>query len=237
MDIWISAIKEKQAVLEYYVKKYGFSLLPNQENYELFLNSDGLELIQKDSQTKALKVDFNSAAIRKRLKHLNKELLIKAIGKKNKNQNIVDATAGLAQDAYLLAAAGHRLTLIERSNIVAALLEDALSAGDITNNMNLIFGDASKLLATLKTKPEIIYLDPMYPKTSKKAAQKKGMQFFREILAPPKQQETEELLQISLQTAKKRVIVKRPIKALPIGNKKPSAALKGKTTRFDIYIV
>ena len=237
MELRISAVKEKQDELEYYCNKYGFSLQPNDLKYELLLNLHGLELIQKNSQTKALKLDWSGELIRKRLRQLNKELLIKALGKKNKNQFIVDATAGLAQDAFLMQAAGHRVLMMERSNIVAAMLESSLKNNpSFSKNTHLLYGDARKLLQNMTEKPDIIYLDPMFPKTSKNAAQKKGMQFFREILSHSNLKETQELLQVSLKTAKKRVIVKRPIKAQSLNNQKPSVSLKGKTTRFDIYI-
>jgi len=233
VKIKISAIASRQAELDYYVAKYGFSLQDNDNRFELYLNSDRLELIQKDSRAKPLSINFNSQKLNYRSKNIRQELINKAIGKKNKNLNIIDATAGLGQDAFLLAKTGHNLSLIERSNIVAALLEDAISRSEL--KLNLVYGDAITILAKLSYKPEIIYLDPMYPKSNKKAAQKKGMQFFREILT--NESDSQQLLEHALKAASKRIIVKRPIKANYLNNQKPDAQIKGKTTRFDIYLV
>ena len=233
MKIKISAVPGRQAELEYFVDKYGFLVEDVDNRFELYLNLDRLELIQKDSPAKPLSIDFNSKKLNYRSKNSRQELINKAIGKKNKNANIIDATAGLGQDAFLLASLGHKLTLIERSNIVAALLEDAINRSGL--KFKLIYGDAGEILAKLSSKPEIIYLDPMYPKSNKKAAQKKGMQFFREILA--NDGNDQELLAQALKAAGKRVIVKRPIKAKYLNEKKPNAQIKGKTTRFDIYLV
>ena len=233
MKIKISAVKSRQAELEYYTNKYGFSLQDTSTSFELYLNLDRLELIQKNSTAKPLSIDFDSKKLSYRHKNIKQELINKAVGKKNKNVNITDSTAGLGQDAFLLASLGHRLTLIERSNIVAALLEDAINRSN-KQNLKLIYGNAINILQEQKLKPEIIYLDPMYPKTNKKAAQKKGMQFFREILA--NDDDSENLLEQALLSAKKRVVVKRPIKA-DFLKQKPDAQIKGKTTRFDIYLV
>ncbi len=232
MEISIRACPAREHELEYFVKKYGFLLEDSNSRFELYLNLDRLELVQSNSQTKPLSIDFNSAKLQYRHKNIKQELINKAIGKKNKNMNIIDATAGLAQDAFLLASLGHNLTLIERSNIVAALLDDAIRQSK--SNLKLIYGDALAVLKEINPKPEIIYLDPMYPKTNKKAAQKKGMQFFREILKDD--DNSHKLLEQALITATKRVIVKRPIKADYLNNKKPAAQIKGKTTRFDIYL-
>ena len=45
------------------------------------------------------------------------------------------------------------------------------------------------------------------------------------------------LLHLAKQTAAKRVVVKRPINALPISSSKPNFSVTGTGQRFDVYIV
>src|SRR5712672_338078 len=53
--------------------------------------------------------------------------LVKAAGfRKDRIPTVVDATAGLGRDAFLLASVGAKVVLLERSREVHALLEDAL---------------------------------------------------------------------------------------------------------------
>jgi hypothetical protein len=73
------------------------------------------------------------------------------------NPHIIDATAGLGRDAFLLASLGATVTMIERSADMHALLLDgmarALDAGGVTaeiiSRMTLIHGDAIQLLPSL----------------------------------------------------------------------------------------
>ena len=56
--------------------------------------------------------------------------LARAIGLKGKKMlNIVDTTAGLGKDAFLLASLGAKVTLIERSNYMHQLLETGMKEG------------------------------------------------------------------------------------------------------------
>ena len=48
---------------------------------------------------------------------MQQDVLVKAIGKKNKGLEIVDATAGFGHDALRMAAAGHRVVAFERDPV------------------------------------------------------------------------------------------------------------------------
>ncbi|BBI63969.1 hypothetical protein HSBAA_52750 [Vreelandella sulfidaeris] len=70
--------------------------------------------------------------------------------------SIVDATAGLGRDAFVLASLGAQVLLIERVAAIAALLEDGLKRAsrdsgtvDIAARMILRHGDAAQSLAEL----------------------------------------------------------------------------------------
>ena len=76
------------------------------------------------------------------------------------NPHIVDATAGLGRDAFLLASLGAKVTLIERSPMMYELLKEGMerarAAGGITAQviarMRLIIGDSIALLPELALK-------------------------------------------------------------------------------------
>ncbi len=194
--------------------------------------SERLELRQAGSKMGPIYVDFETLA--KRPKQ-GKDLLAKAVGiKGNYYPTIVDATAGLGQDAFMLVNYGCQVTMIERSPVIAALLQDGLErAKDLegVSRLRLISGDAIKIMPELD-KPDVVYLDPMYPESGKTAAKRKEMRLFRELVG--EDLDIEELLEVALNTAKKRIVLKRPLKARTL--LKPNTIYKGSTVRFDVYL-
>lgn len=48
---------------------------------------------------------------------IQQDVLIRAIGKKNKGLEIIDATAGFGHDALRMAAAGHHVMALERDPV------------------------------------------------------------------------------------------------------------------------
>ncbi|WP_127144824.1 class I SAM-dependent methyltransferase [Pelagibacterium montanilacus] len=154
---------------------------------------------------------------------------------------IVDATAGLGRDAFLLASLGARVTLIERNGRVRAALTDALArateaGGDlaaIIARMTLLEGDAREVLPELN--PKMVLVDPMHPERRKSALVKKQMRDLRDIVgADP---DAHELIAVALKAATRRVVVKWPARApLPEGLPRPSHTIAGKTTRYDVFV-
>lgn len=183
-------------------------------------------------------VDFNDESARfssqAKVAH---ELLIKAVGGlAPPSRQIVDATAGLGTDSLLLALAGHRVTMLERSPVVAALLHNGLCrAPQLHGMLALKHGDAQNLLGLSKAanQPDIVYLDPMFPDSNKKALARKGLQALKQLL--PKANSEEQLLDAALQAARRRVVVKRPIKAPPLAGQTPGFQYSGKLIRYDCY--
>ena len=86
-----------------------------------------------------------------------------------------------------------------------------------------------------ETRPDVIYIDPMYPQRKKSALVKKDMQILQRLLG--KDQDAEKLLDTALQCAAERVVEKRPVHASPVGNVKPDTSISSKKTRYDIYLV
>ena len=177
--------------------------------------------------------------------------LARAVGlKAGANPSVVDATAGMGRDAFVLASLGCTVTLIERSAVLAALLQDALqrAAADqaldsaIAARMQLLADNAINWLqhCPQDARPEVVYLDPMYPHRSKSALVKKEMRILRALVGDD--DDAGALLQAALGCARKRVVVKRPKGAAPVTpaeqpKLRPAAAVASKNTRYDIYPV
>lgn len=189
-----------------------------------------------------LTIDFSSGAVAHRLRFGGGrgQALPRAIGLKGgKTPDVVDATAGLGRDAFLLASLGVRVTLIERSDQMHALLADALARaaetdiGDIIARMRLLHGDARDLLPGLM--PEVVLVDPMHPPRNKSALVKKEMRQVREIVGVDA--DAAALMQVALKAAQKRVVLKWPLRAEALAClPKPSHQIIGKSTRYDVFM-
>lgn len=169
------------------------------------------------------------------------QLIAKAVGlKAGVSPHVVDATAGLARDAFVLASLGCRVTMLEREAWVRELLRHALQEArdselqTIIGRMELIEVDAQHWLASAdEAVADVIYLDPMYPHRDKSAKVKKEMRAFHELLGVA--QDDTQLLAEALDKARFRVVVKRPRKGQAIRGPDPSYSLSGKSSRYDIY--
>jgi len=153
----------------------------------------------------------------------------------------VDATAGLGRDAFLLAALGARVTLIERSKKMHDLLAEGLARASAeggkyaqtVERMTLLHGDSSLLLPELK--PMVVLVDPMHPPRGNTALVKKEMRQIREIVGADS--DSELLMQVALEHAQNRVVLKWPLRAESMeGLRKPSHQILGKSTRYDVFV-
>ncbi len=186
---------------------------------------------------KPLIVDFQQRRYADK-NNLKKELLAKAVGiKKNIFPSICDITAGLGQDAYLLYSLGCDVKLVERSQIIAKLLQDGLLRASCT--MELFIGEAKGFLNHLletQNLPDVIYFDPIFPDKNTTALSQKSARILRAIAG--KDEDSAEVFELALKIAKKRVVVKRPLYAENISTNysKPDMIYKGKTIRFDVYL-
>jgi len=218
----------------------------HQLEFLLQVNHQYLELVKLDEpKLGAIKVDFVDGAVAHRRKFGGGrgQEIAKAIGLKHGfTPHVLDATAGLGRDGFLLAGLGCQVTLMERMPIVAALLSDGieraklnLEIGElITSKMNLIHASSIENMAQLVSQPDVIYLDPMYPHKEKSALVKKEMRVFQSLVG--EDLDADDLLEPALALAKYRVVVKRPSYAPPLNNKKPSTCIKMKKNRFDVYV-
>ncbi|MFT5757812.1 MAG: 16S rRNA (guanine1516-N2)-methyltransferase [Alteromonadaceae bacterium] len=210
----------------------------------LQVNFQHLELSKLDEpKLGAIKVDFVSGAVAHRRKFGGGrgQDIAKAVGLKHGfTPHVLDATAGLGRDSFVLATLGCTVTMMERMPVVAALLEDGLQRGhlntdvnDITQKMRIIHASSLDDM-DLAQQPDVIYLDPMYPHREKSAAIKKEMRIFQTLVG--EDLDADALLAPALALAKYRVVVKRPNYAPPLNNQKPSTVIKMKKNRFDVYV-
>ncbi len=103
---------------------------------------------------------------------------------------MVDATAGLGRDAFVLAALGCQVQMLERNPVVAALLDDGLRRGYLDaeigpwlrERLTLLHASSLTALVAIEPRPEVVYLDPMYPHRQKSALVKKEMRVFQSLV-------------------------------------------------------
>jgi 16S rRNA (guanine1516-N2)-methyltransferase len=214
-------------------------------DFVLQLGADGLQLLQLGPDSPGpVRVDFieGAAAHRRKFGGGSGQMIAKAVGvQPGIRPSILDATAGLGRDAFVLATLGCEMTLIERQPLIAALLEDGLARAGrdsevaaIAARMRLLQGNAIELMHNWQGEaPQVIYLDPMFPHRDKSALVKKEMRLFRPLVGDD--QDAPALLEAALALASHRVVVKRPRKAPIIAGAKPGYALEGKSSRYDIY--
>lgn len=226
----------------------------NQADYLLHITTEYLELRktnydQKKPKVESIHIDFLAGKTNHRRLHGGGkgQDLAKAIGlHKIKEPTVLDLTAGMGGDAFVLATLGADITLIERNPITHALLNDALNRAKLSadNELQAILArmtlkneDALTTLDNIQSTnlPDVIYIDPMFPSRSKSAQVKKEMRFFHDIVGADN--DSEALLLKALNLAKKRIVVKRPRLAEKLTQEVQAAFdISGKSTRYDVYL-
>jgi 16S rRNA (guanine1516-N2)-methyltransferase len=227
----------------------GIAVLAEQvepEQIHLFLDDTGWCLRRGKSD---VRVDFESGASTYRRLHGGGrgELIARAIGVRSGNRlpSVMDATAGLGRDAFVLATLGCSVMLFERSPVVHLLLSDGLRRAEISSDgvvrevavrLSLSNTDAVHFMQSnpVGAMPDVIYLDPMFPDRRKSAAVKKEMALFQSLLHD-EGEDADSLLEMALTLDVYRVVVKRPRHAPVLGMRKPTHSLEGSSTRFDVY--
>ncbi|KNC12669.1 methyltransferase [Pantoea sp. RIT-PI-b] len=216
-----------------------------QATMALVLTQQHLELRKLDEpKLGGIFVDFVSGAMAHRRKFGGGrgEAVAKAVGiKSGYLPEVIDATAGLGRDAFVLAALGCRVRMLERHPVVAALLEDGLRRGYedaeiggwLRDRLTLLHVVSQQALSEITPAPDVVYLDPMYPHRQKSAMVKKEMRVFQSLVGPD--QDADALLEPARRLAKKRIVVKRPDYAPPLAGVVTQDAVVTKSHRFDIY--
>ncbi len=219
--------------------------VPEMAPFILNLSGDGLALLSSADRFGAIVCDFTGGRMRHRHHHGGGvgQAIARAVGLKHTAQLLIaDLTAGLGEDAFVLAGLGARVVMVERHPVVAALLEDGLRRARqgtqsvellaAVERMSLVEADARDWLVAADVL-DVIYLDPMFPERHKSALVRKEMQVLQRLVGADA--DCDELLGLALERARYRVVVKRARHAPPLAGREPTFSVTGKTTRFDVY--
>jgi len=178
------------------------------------------------------------------------QMVARAVGvKSGYAPTVLDATAGLGSDGFVLASLGCQVTLLERVAGVRALLASGLAQAkafaaendaallEILARMQVLRADALTYLSKppANQRPDVIYLDPMFPDSDKRSMVKKEMRVFHHLVG--EDADADQLLDLALKHALYRVVVKRPRIAPNLAGLAPNHVLEGRSNRFDIYTI
>ena len=184
--------------------------------------------------------DFENMLHRVTNGRLQHEMLVRAANSDKPGRKAIVATAGMGEDAFLLAAQGYEVTLFEQNPVIAVLLKDALRRAkkhpvlkDIASRMNLVQDNSVEGMSKLLDPVDVIYLDPMFPARQKSSLINKKLQLIQK-LEPPCSEETD-LFDAAISASPSKIIVKRPLKSEFLAGRKPSYTLNGKAIRYDCY--
>lgn len=242
----VSKLKHREAFIRDHV-----AATEGESSYVFWVSEGPLQLLQLSSQRMlGLSADLADPALNyRRLRGGGKQqMLARAIGiGSTPKLRVLDATAGLGRDAFILASLGASVTMLERAPEVYALLEYALGHarresaaqafgfGETLDRMSLQAQDAFDYLTGLtpENRPDVIYLDPMFPQRQKSALVKKEMRILHDLVGADL--DSRALFEIARRTGVPRIVVKRPRIAPALSPDKPSHSFSGKRNRFDIY--
>ena len=213
---------------------------PKKNSY-LHLNENGLSFNSYTSEGKReLRVDFLKGPMGWRLKRPEHEKqLKKAIGKTSDSLTIFDGTAGMLGDSMIFLSLGHKVIACEQSKIIYLLIKDACKRAEnelpFLKNLKLVHGNSAEIYKSHGT-PDLVYLDPLYPENSKSSKRSGDVALLRTAIELESITDIgDEIFHEFRASEHKKIILKRPIKAPLICNK-INYQIKGKSTRFDIYI-
>lgn len=193
-----------------------------------------------------LRPDFEDMIPRLRPSNLGGEIIVKAARFKNADYPLiaVDATAGLGEDSLLLAAAGFTVHMYERNPVISALLNDALTRAasseyEVLRNaaarMVLHTEDSITAMKKLDFRPDLILLDPMFPKRQKTGLIKKKFQLLQQLENPAEDEKP--LLLAAIACHPHKIIIKRPAKGPYLAGRKPSYSIRGGNIRYDCIVL
>ena len=186
-------------------------------------------------------IDFlgHQLQYRKKFGGGRQQAIAKAVGlKRGYTPKLLDGTAGMGKDAFILASLNCNVTMCERNPVIQALLQDGLKRLEQASNdeisLQLELENSLHYMENHASDFDVIYLDPMYPHRTKSALVKKEMRILRSLVGDDT--DFDSVFEIALRTAKNRVVIKRPKAAASIGQRPPTHCVESKKTRYDIYL-
>ena len=127
----------------------------------------------------------------------------------------------------------------EQSKILHLLVQDACKRAEVElpflKNLTFINGDSLDVYGKYKD-IDVVYLDPLYPEIKKNILRSGNINSIRGLLDLERiEDRADELFNEFKKLDYKKIILKRPIKADQL-DKNINYQVKGKSTRFDIYL-
>jgi len=216
-------------------------------------NSEGVLSLHFHLQTfQPVFVDFVNGKLAYRGDRAQQEAVLTAVQLKgNRSPTVWDMTAGFGRDAFILACGGCRVHMLEKSKLVGELLADGIRRLGLEQDarmkntfglMSMCILDSSNIPAIRASgeipadcaKPEVAYIDPMFPPKGKAALPKKDLQVLQELIGSGGAEI--ELFNAAYNLCQSKVVVKRPIKGKHLADRTPSYCIKGTKNRFDVYV-
>lgn len=228
----------QREMAESFARRIGAEIVENPGDYlTVMFDSKGVSLAGFGLTYQG---DFENMLHRVTNGRLQHEMLVRAAKSEKPGRRAIDATAGMGEDAFLLAAQGYEVTLYEQNPVIAALLKDALRRArknmilkEIAERMKLVEGNSVECMEKQLDPVDVIYLDPMFPARQKSGLINKKLQLIQK-LEPPCSAETD-LFDAAIKANPSKIIVKRPLKSEFLAGRKPSYTLNGKAIRYDCY--
>ncbi|MFM1867025.1 MAG: hypothetical protein RL591_433 [Planctomycetota bacterium] len=193
-----------------------------------------------DREGRGVRCDLSTIRLRGGASEARGMPVVRALGEA---RTVVDATAGLLGDAFLIAVAGREVTAIERSPIVYELAKDGLAramrdpvlAELLGGRLRLVHADARVWLASranTQDAPDAVLIDPMFPpKKRASALPRKEMVMLREVVGADL--DAAELFDQARVTSKGRLVLKRADDTLELAA--PDWTVRGTIVRFDVF--
>lgn len=205
----------------------------------LALTAAGLELRVADMPWQGLRADWLDAGLDRRAREGRRALIARALGLRGiATPHILDATCGLGRDSAHLLRLGCRVSAIERSPIVAALVADAVEraatagAAWIGGWCGIAVDEApARLKELVASEFDAIYLDPMFGGEQRSALPKRDLQMLRRVVGGDP--DAGALLEAARATGL-RVAMKHHPRSPALAP--PDHQVRGGRARFDVYL-
>ena len=217
----MKSIESSDDFLKNFILPEGWSLSFDSKKGVILSTSEGL----------SFSLDFSWNFLKQKQAY-SQQALIKAIGQKSKGFSVLDLTAGWLKDSFLIAGFGCHVKAVESHPFVFHFVKRELERQKAPHlSLELLLGDSLQYLKSLKEKPDIIFMDPMFG-GKKKSLSQKPLRILKTLVG---ETQTKELLfEWALKKAKKKVIVKRH-KLDQALSPHFITTFKGHSTCYDIF--
>ncbi len=215
--------KEKAILLQEIIKK---SYLKNiNDKIHISLKKNNIYIVNNNYKIPSIiSIDHN-----KNLNKKNNSIFLKLFPKKN--SSVLDCTAGLARDSYILKSMGFNVTMIEKNPLLILMIRNFIKKNLIANPI-LYYGDSYEFLCKTKKVYDYIYIDFMFNKTKTKSLSSKNDEFLKIIC--DNENNKNRLITESIKKCKSRVVVKEA-KHSKSKFLKPNYNISTNLIKYNIY--